>query len=132
MEHLFISCSLTKNIWRLIHFTFNISPPTSIDNLFTNWLTGVDKKTKARIRIGACAFVWAIWICRNDIVFNKVGASHFLQVVHKALYWIHMWSFLLTEDQRVLMNIGCNRLLAVVRATLSHSGWLHTRRLQYV
>ena len=41
----------------LIHFTFNISPPTSITNLFGNWLSGVDKKTKARIRIGVSAFI---------------------------------------------------------------------------
>ena len=132
VEHLFISCSFTKNIWRLIHFTFNIPAPTSIDNLFSNWLCGVDKKTKARIRIGICAFVWAIWNCRNDVVFNKVGVTHFLQVVHKALYWIHMWSFLLSEDQRALLDTGCTRLLAVVRATLAQGGWLHTRRLQNV
>ena len=53
--------------------------------MFGNWLAGVDKKTKARIRIGVCAFIWTIWNCRNDIVFNKTVAVHFLQVVHKDL-----------------------------------------------
>ena len=60
VEHLFISCPLARQIWRLIHFTFNITPPANITNLFGNWLNGVDKGTKANIRIGVCAFLWAI------------------------------------------------------------------------
>ena len=90
VDHLFSNCTFTKNIWRLIHFTFNILPTTSITNMFGNWLSGVDKTTKARIRIGVSAFMWAIWNCRNDVVFNKVRDAHFLQVVHRATYWIHM------------------------------------------
>ena len=52
VDHLFINCFFTRHIWRLIHFTFNISPPTGITNMFGNWLNGIDKKTKAHIRIG--------------------------------------------------------------------------------
>ena len=59
VEHLFISCSFVCNIWRLIHFIDNITPPTSIANMFSTWLTGVDKKTKSRIRIVVCAFIRA-------------------------------------------------------------------------
>ena len=92
IEHLFISCQLARQIWRLIHFTFNITPPTNVTNLFGNWLSGVDKDTKANIHIGVCAFLWAIWNCRNDLVFNKTGGGIFLQVVHRATYWIHMWT----------------------------------------
>ena len=58
VEHLFISCPFARNIWRLIHFTFNISPPTNITNMFGNWLAGVDKQTKARIRILACVLLF--------------------------------------------------------------------------
>jgi hypothetical protein len=28
-------------------------------------------KTKARIRVEVCALVWAIWNCRNEVVFNR-------------------------------------------------------------
>ena len=132
VEHLFIHCPFVRNIWRLIHFTFNISPPTSVANMFGHWLDGIDKDTKARIRIGVCAFLWAVWICRNDVVFNKLGGAHFLQVVHRATYWIHMWSYLLPSEQRALMDAGCTRLMAVVRAICCQHGWQHTRRLQDV
>ena len=123
VNHLFIDCVFTRNIWRLIHFTYNISPPASIENMFSDWLTGLDKSTKARIRIGVCAFIWAIWNCRNDVVFNRSDNFHFLQVVHGATYWIHMWSLLLPPNQRALMDSGCSRLMAVVRAIFNRGGW---------
>ena len=122
VEHLFISCPFVTNIWRLFHFTFNITPPSSVANLFGHWLNGVDKTTKARIRIGVCAFLWAVWNCRNDVVFNKIRDAHFLQVVHRAVYWIRLWSFLLPLEQRDAMDSGCTRILAVVRAICCQHG----------
>jgi hypothetical protein len=71
VEHLFISCPFARIIWRMVYFTFNISPPTNVTNMFDNWLNGVDKNDKARIRIGVSALCWSIWNCRNDIVFNR-------------------------------------------------------------
>ena len=85
-EHLFISCAFARDIWRLVHFTFNIFPPTSISNIFGSWLNGIDKGSKARIRIGIAAILWALWNCRNDIIFNKSSSTHYLQVIHKAMY----------------------------------------------
>ena len=57
VEHLFISCKLAHQIWRLIHFTFNIAPSTSVTNLFGTWLNGVDKNTKTSMRISICTFL---------------------------------------------------------------------------
>ena len=128
-EHLFIKCTFARDIWRLVHFTFNVYPPTSIANLFGSWLNGIDRVTKARIRIGVAAILWALWNCRNDIVFNKKNSTHYLQVIHKACYWIHSWSFLLPVEQRGLMDAGCTHMQTVVRAIFSRAGWLHTRRI---
>ena len=122
VDQLFISSHFARHVWRLIHFTFSIAPPSSVTNMFGHWLDGIDRKTKARIQIGTCAFVWAIWNCRNDVVFNKSRCAHFLQVVHRATYWIHMWSFLLPLEQRELMSTGCSRLMAVVRVICSQGG----------
>jgi hypothetical protein len=73
VEHLFITCPLARLVWRVVHFTFNISPPTNVTNMFGNWLNGIDKKVKSQIRIGVCALVWTIWNCQNDVVFSKSG-----------------------------------------------------------
>lgn len=128
-DHLFIKCTFARDIWRLVHFTFNVYPPTSISNMFGTWLNGIDKVTKARIGNGVAAILWAIWNCRNDIIFNKKPSIHYWQVIHKALYWINSWSFLLSVEQRGLMDAGCTRMLTVVRAIFSRHGWLHSRRL---
>ena len=129
VEHLFIKCPFARDIWRLLHFTFNVYPPTSIANLFGSWLNGIDSVTKSRIRIGVAAILWALWNCRNDIVFNKLNSTHYLQVIHKACYWINTWSWLLSADQRGLMEDGCTRMLRVVRTIFFRAGWSHTRRL---
>lgn len=60
IQHLFLSCHLARIIWRIIFITFNFPPPTSITNLFGNWLNGVEKKLKAHMRMGVSAFCWAI------------------------------------------------------------------------
>ena len=131
-EHLFISCQLARQIWRLINFTFSITPPTSVNNLFGNWLVGVDKDTKAYICIGVCAFLWAMWNCRNDVVFNGARTEQFLQVIHGATHWIQAWSYLLPADRRGRLDSGCTRLMAVVRAIFNQGGWRHNNRLQDV
>jgi hypothetical protein len=41
--------------------------------MFGNWLNGVDRQSKAFIRIGVSALYWSIWRVRNDIIFNKKG-----------------------------------------------------------
>jgi hypothetical protein len=87
--------------------------------MFGNWLNGIDKTVKARIRIGVCALVWAIWNCRNDIIFNNANVSPFLQVINKTSHWITSWALLLPEDQRGYIDYGCTRLMAVVRAIFS-------------
>jgi hypothetical protein len=88
VEHLFISCTFAKLIWRVLFAAYNIPPPSNITNMFGNWLNGVDKDDKARIRIGISALCWSIWNCRNDMVFNKIDSTHFLQVIHTMVHWI--------------------------------------------
>jgi hypothetical protein len=55
VEHLFLYCPFARIVWRMIYFTYNIPPPTNITNMFGNWLNGVDRNDKARIRIGVSA-----------------------------------------------------------------------------
>jgi hypothetical protein len=98
--------------------------------MFGNWLNGIDKKIKARIWIGVCALMWAIWNCCNDVIFNQASHAQFFQVIHKATHWINNWSLLLPEDQRGHMDTGCTRLIAVVQAIFSQGGWLHTNRIE--
>jgi hypothetical protein len=97
-------------VWCIVFYTYNIPPTTNIKKMFGNWLNVIDKMTKSRIRIGVSALCWYIWKCRNNIIFNRAGASNFLQVVLMATHWIQTWAIFLSEDQRELKVTGCNRL----------------------
>jgi hypothetical protein len=99
----------------MAHDLLNIPPPLNITNMFVNWLNGMDKVSKAKIRMGVSAICWAIWNCRNNIIFNKQTGFNFLQVIQMAADWIHLWSYILPVDQREPMAIGCNRLLMVAQ-----------------
>jgi hypothetical protein len=93
-----------------VYFTFNIPPPANIKNIFGNWLNRIDKCTKARIRVGVCAIMWAIWNHRNDVIFNRVGRAQFLQVIDPQGYVL---------DQYVgLSPIG--------RPAATYRFWMHT------
>jgi hypothetical protein len=100
INHLFFECPIACLVWRVVHFTFNIAPPMNCKNMFANWLYGVDKDTKARIRVETCAIVWSLWNCRIDVLFNKKETAYFLHVIRMATHWIHKWYFLLLEAQR--------------------------------
>jgi hypothetical protein len=131
IDHLFLSCPFAKLIWRMVYFAYNIPPPANITNMFGNWLNGVKKNDKEHIRIGISAICWSIWTSRNDIVFNKQKGTNFLQVIIRAAHWIQLWAYLLPEDQRDTMAIGCNRILTVTRdCYFQATGWRHTRGIQ--
>jgi hypothetical protein len=59
-------------------------------------LDGINKATKARIRVG---------VCQNDDVFNNANCAQFLQAIHKATHWISLWSFVLSEEQWEHMDL---------------------------
>jgi hypothetical protein len=126
---------IQENIYKPIYIylslnMINIPPPTNIKNLFGRWLNGIEKKIKKWIRVGVYALIWAIWNCRNDVSFDNTGHDQFLQVIHKTTHWIHMWSYLLPEDQRVHMDTRCTRLMEVVRTIFNQGGWRRTNRIQ--
>jgi hypothetical protein len=83
--------------------------------MFGNWLNGVDKKSKDRIRIGVSALCWSIWRCRNNIVFNNSTTFNIMQVIHMVVHWVQQWALLLPQDQRVFMDTGCNHLQTVAQ-----------------
>jgi hypothetical protein len=130
VEHLFIHCPFAKLIWRTVNFAYNLHPPTSITNMFGNWLVRIDRSNKACIRTGVTALCWSIWKCRNDIVFNKKIKFHFLQVIHMMAHWVQLWAYLLPLGQRDIMVSGCSQLQMVAQDILCRAGWQHISRLQ--
>jgi hypothetical protein len=44
IQHLFFDCHFAKFVWQTIQVSFNLIPPTSIHDLFTGWLQGMNRK----------------------------------------------------------------------------------------
>ena len=97
--------------------------------MFGNWLNGIDWKIKSLIRVGVSDLLWKIWNYCHDVVFNKARVPRFMQVVHKAFYWTHMWYTLLPVEQQGHMEFGYNRMIVVVQVIFSKGGWRHSDRL---
>ena len=130
IQHLFLECPLVKLLWRTIHIAFSINPPVDITSLFGTWLAGVGQITAARIRIGICPLLWAIWNCRNDIIFNRQHNLTFLQVIFRATAWIRTWSLLTPMDSREPLVTGCNQWEMVARAIFNRFGWRSHNRIE--
>jgi hypothetical protein len=46
--------------------------------------------------------LWTIWLSQNDIVFNKIQFSSYMQVAFRGTHWTRTWvSFQKEENQYV-------------------------------
>jgi hypothetical protein len=88
IQHLFFECFYAKFLWRSIHLLFGILPPTSIDDLFQNWSKVGNKKYNTLLLTAASALLWAIWLTRNEIVFDKRKSKSLLQVLFRGTHWL--------------------------------------------
>ena len=89
-----------------MQIAFNITPPSMVGSLFGTWLDGIESGTARHIRVGVCALLWAIWNCRNDLVFNRTSNTHFLQVLFRATALIRTWSLLTPTEARERLVTG--------------------------
>ena len=83
--------------------------------MFNSWLQGVDKEKSKLILFGASALCWALWLCRNDRVFDKSPSISYMQVIFRAIYWLQCWVQLQKcEDDKEIMKVACRRLETIV------------------
>jgi hypothetical protein len=84
IKHLFFQCNFVCSIWSIIQVASGLYPPTSIANVFGNWVHGIDSKYIILLRVGAMVLIWSLWLCRNDKVFdNKLSSP--LQVIYRCM-----------------------------------------------
>ena len=76
IKHLFLDFHYERMIWRIIFYATGLTPPRSIGH-----------KIRDLIWVGVAAVCWAIWRCRNDIIFNKCKVNSILQVI-RGMYWL--------------------------------------------
>jgi hypothetical protein len=127
-KHLFFQCNFARSIWSVIQVVSGLYTPTSIANIFGNWLHGIDYKFLILLRVEAMALIWSLWLCRNNKVFNHKNYS-LLQVIYRCTRTLRLWSQLHRLEDRDLFTEVCTRLEDTARHLFSQHGWLHNLRI---
>jgi hypothetical protein len=68
------------------------------------------KKLMYKILIGVSALCWAIWLSRNDMIFNTTRVVTPIQVIFRGTHSICFWALLQKEDERPHIIRGCRVL----------------------
>jgi hypothetical protein len=53
--------------------------------MFGSWLCGLSKELKSLALLGVATTCWSLWLCKNDLVFEKKRTSSPLQVIYYIL-----------------------------------------------
>ena len=73
--------------------------------------------------MGASALCWAIWLSRNDVVFQKTIPNSYLQVIFRGTYRARCWSQMTKEEEKLsLKKRACNLESAVMAFYSKHGG----------
>ena len=129
ITHLLFNCHHAKEIWTIVYLATGLTPPRSISHMLENWLLNFDNNERRVILVRAAALCWAIWRCRNDIIFNKTKYSSFMQTVFRGTYWLRLWAQLQHKYMIKVMFRKASLALEVVALEIANHGWKHNLRI---
>lgn len=86
IQHRFFDYHIEEFLWRIVYSSVGLIPSNSISNVVGNWLGHVDSKTKKLIFVEAPALCCALWLSRNNVVFDKSPNKSYMQVLFKVTY----------------------------------------------
>jgi hypothetical protein len=85
---------------------------------------------KRQLLIGTSAFCWAIWLSRNDVMFDKTPIKSFMQILYREMYWLHFWSQLQSDDQdKEKITKACQKLEVVAMQIFFDHAWKWSNRI---
>jgi hypothetical protein len=129
IKHLFFECHFARSIWSTIQIASTLYPPSSVSNIFGNWLQGIDIRDRTHIRVGAIALLWSLWLCRNNLIFDAKTSCP-MQVIFHCAHLLREWSALQRVEFRELYTRVCSRLEQVARDIFTQHGWQHSMRIE--
>ena len=110
------SYSITSNVYKTWMRPNDISSRWVLAKL-------IQKQFSAHILVGAAALCWALWLTRNDVIFNNKYVSSPMQVIHVCTRWLRTWSILQRTEERDLFMMVSMRLERMTREVFSPHGW---------
>jgi hypothetical protein len=80
-------------MWRVIQVALNLRLiPSSISNLYDNWLCKPKDKTANLVLFGCGALFWAIWRTRNDWCFGNKHSLDPSNIIFLCCFWLDSWA----------------------------------------
>ena len=130
IKHLFLDCPYARMVWRIIFYATCLMPPRSIGHMFDSWLSNQSKNIRNLIWVGVAAVCWAIWRCRNDIIFNNIKVGSILQVIFRGTYWLRFWAQLQSDEHAKNALSKMSRNIEIIAMELVKGGWKQNYHLQ--
>ena len=69
---------------------FGLQPPIDLEDISGVWFQQIGQHMRSLICVGTSAILWSIWLCRNDVTFDKKRLYSYLQVIFRATYWTRL------------------------------------------
>ena len=79
-------CHMAKFIWNSLFTIFKFQPPSDMTHLFGPWTKSFDPKIRNQVIVGVAMMCRAIWLSRNDTIFNKAITNSFMQVIFRGTH----------------------------------------------
>jgi len=92
--------------------------------MFGGWLSNQNKRIRNLIWVGVAAIYWAIWRCRNDVIFNQMKSNSIMQVISEEHtgYELGPRCSMMRQPQT---HSQLSKKLEVIALELSNKGWKH-------
>jgi RsiW-degrading membrane proteinase PrsW (M82 family) len=84
---------------------------------------------KGLIWVGTAALCWAIWRCRNDVIFKKMKTNSIMQVIFRGAYCLRSWAQLQRDEQAKDALTLMSKKLEIIVLEISNRGRKHLYRL---
>jgi len=92
-----------------------------------------NKKYNTLLLTAASALLWAIWITRNEVVFDKCKPKSLLQVLFRGTHWLRHWANLQRhEDLKDQMISVAQHLETSALDFFGSNDWLSQRHVGFV
>jgi hypothetical protein len=120
---------IAMQVWSTVSITFDIKNPRSINDIFGAWIKSFSVKQRKHVLLGVAAVCWAIWLSRNDSVFQRSKPCSCLLVIFKSAFWIRSWSILTKEQERRCLMVGSRCLETTALEIFNKFCWNSLRRI---
>jgi hypothetical protein len=129
IQHLFFDCALAKFIWRVVYLVSRLVPPNNIRHMSGAWGYVMNSSSGQIFLVGIGAMLWAIWLSRNDMAFNKVVVSSSMQVIFRGTNWTITWVNFQKESKRKRLRTRCRLIKIITMKIFARHEWWSTSRL---